>query len=132
KQIKETLIENRSRLLQELTVRERPGKSCFRFWQEGPGYDRNVFSPDAVETSIRYIHENPVRRGMCIRAADWRWSSARYYFLDPPRQQLPDLPFIDAAPPRYAGLTLQRHWRPGATGSASVFREMTKEYSHWR
>ena len=99
KQIKETLIENRSRLLQELTVRERPGKSCFRFWQEGPGYDRNVFSPDAVETSIRYIHENPVRRGMCIRAADWRWSSARYYLLDPPRQQFPELPFIDGPPP---------------------------------
>ena len=100
KQIKERLlIENQSRLLQELTIRERPGKHCFRFWQEGPGYDRNVFSPTAVETSIRYIHENPVRPELCLQTVDWRWSSARYYLLDPPRQQFPELPFIHGPPP---------------------------------
>lgn len=43
KQVKAILIENRSRLLDQLTVRERPGKYCFRFWQEGPGYDRKYF-----------------------------------------------------------------------------------------
>ena len=43
KQIKDVLIGRHSRLLLKLTVRERPGKECFRFWQEGPGFDRNLF-----------------------------------------------------------------------------------------
>ncbi len=43
KQIKEILTENRSPLLNQLTIRERKDKFCFRFWQEGPGFDRNVF-----------------------------------------------------------------------------------------
>jgi putative transposase len=34
KQIKSILLEHRSRLLQQLTIRERPGKFCFRYWQE--------------------------------------------------------------------------------------------------
>jgi hypothetical protein len=25
------------------------------------------------------IHHNPVRRGLCKRAIDWEWSSARWY-----------------------------------------------------
>ena len=40
KQIKLILVENNSRLVEQLTVQERPGKRCFRFWQEGPGFDR--------------------------------------------------------------------------------------------
>jgi len=28
---------------------------------------------------IHYIHNNPVRRGLVDRAADWRWSSAAWY-----------------------------------------------------
>jgi REP element-mobilizing transposase RayT len=38
KQIKEILAEQGSRLLSRLTVRERPGKECFHFWQAGPGF----------------------------------------------------------------------------------------------
>ena len=45
KEIKRILINSRSSLLDKLTVRERPGKHCFRFWQEGPGFDRNVYPP---------------------------------------------------------------------------------------
>ena len=84
KQIKEILIENRSPLLEKLTIQERPGKSCFRFWQEGPGYDRNLFSPEAISGFIDYVHRNPVTKGLCQRAVDWNWSSARFYLLDPP------------------------------------------------
>ena len=74
-------------------------KFCFRFWQEGPGFDRNIFSPEALEASIDYIHNNPVKRGLCQKAADWKWSSARYYLLDPARQQFPELPHIHGVPP---------------------------------
>jgi len=79
KTIKQILLEHQSHLLQSLTVRERPGKSCFRFWQEGSGFDRNLFTAEAVEASIDYIHVNPAKRGLCERAVDWKWSSARFY-----------------------------------------------------
>ena len=48
-----------------------------RFWQDGRGYDRNLFKPESVWASIEYIHENPVRRGLCESSVDWPWSSAR-------------------------------------------------------
>ena len=97
-QIKESLVANGSPLVQKLTVRERPGKFCFRFWQEGAGFDRNIFSNEAVQASIDYIHENPVRRGLCKRVVEYVWSSARYYYFEPPRQQFPELPTIDGPP----------------------------------
>jgi hypothetical protein len=40
KEIKGMLVSSDSSLIKKLTVRERPGKYCFRFWQEGPGFDR--------------------------------------------------------------------------------------------
>ena len=94
REIKECLIRSQSPLLQKLTVRERPGKTCFRSWQEGPGYDRNLNQIRTILTAIDYIHENPVRRGLCRRAVDWKWSSARWYQGDPPKQQSPQLPLI--------------------------------------
>ena len=71
---------------------------AFRFWQEGPGYDRNLNTCRAVEAAIDYIHLNPVRRGLCHRARDWRWSSARFYesggtAIDP---ALPEITFLPA------------------------------------
>jgi len=80
--IRRRLEEADSPLLERLMVRERPGIHCFRFWQEGGGYDRNLRSVKAVDAAIAYIHENPVRRGLCIRSTDWRWSSARHYYGD--------------------------------------------------
>ena len=97
-QIHGTLKACESKLLERLVIRDRPDHECFRFWQEGAGYDRNLFSPKALLAAIDYIHENPVRRGLCQRAIDWKWSSARWYLLDPPRQQDPDLPFIHGLP----------------------------------
>ena len=71
-QIPQILIEHDSPLLQQLTVRERPGKTCFRFWREGPGFDRNIFGAAALSGSIDDIHRNPVNRGLCERATDWK------------------------------------------------------------
>ena len=50
-----------------------------RFWQRGGGYDRNVRDADELREKIRYVHENPVRRGLVDREEDWSWSSARDY-----------------------------------------------------
>ena len=98
KQIKQILMESNSTLLTKLTVRERPGKTCFRFWQEGPGFDRNLFSSEAISLSLEYLHNNPVSRGLCRRPMDWKWSSARYYLDVPPRQQHNGLPTIHGLP----------------------------------
>ncbi|HEX2280572.1 MAG TPA: hypothetical protein VHG52_02295, partial [Thermomicrobiales bacterium] len=95
--IKQQLTARNSRLLERLTVRERPGVTTFRFWQEGPGYDRNLSTEQAVLVAIEYIHLNPVRRGLCQRAIDWRWSSARQY-VSPETAADSDLPTIHGLP----------------------------------
>jgi putative transposase len=77
--VKQQLIAANSPLLAELTVRQRPGVTTFRFWQEGPGYDRNLTRPRTALLAIDYLHNNPVRRGLCARSTDWKWSSARWY-----------------------------------------------------
>src|SRR4030042_1952134 len=64
KSIRQILSEDCTPLLDRLMVRERPGKTCFRFWQEGPGFDRNLFSPEVIASSLGYIHNTPVQRGL--------------------------------------------------------------------
>jgi putative transposase len=95
--VKQLLLESKSLLLDRLTIRQRPGVMTFRYWQEGPGYDRNLTSAKSVVAAIDYIHLNPVRRGLADTAAEWKWSSAAYY-LGNGRQQLPNLPRIHNLP----------------------------------
>lgn len=97
--IKAKLQATNSPLLRRLTVRDRPNHEAFRFWQEGGGYDRNLYSAKAIEASVNYIHLNPVRRGLCKSPVEWQWSSARFYLLDPPLQQFEHLPVISPLPP---------------------------------
>ena len=76
--VKVRLREAEDPLVEQLTIRQRPGKTTFRFWQEGPGYDRNIRTEKVLHATIDYIHMNPVRRGLVQRAVDYRWSSARW------------------------------------------------------
>jgi putative transposase len=92
RRIKKRLEETDDPLLATLSIRERPGVHCFRFWQEGGGYDRNLRSETSVQAAIDYIHGNPVRRQLCERPADWRWSSARHYQDDSQRATGPETP----------------------------------------
>jgi len=77
------------------------GKRHHRFWQRGGGYDRNLRSTRDIYEKIRYVHENPVRRGLVDRPADWRWSSASAWETgnDDPlpidRHSLPPLTVLD-------------------------------------
>jgi REP element-mobilizing transposase RayT len=52
--------------------RERP------FWQ-AHYYDFNVSTHEKFVEKLRYIHRNPVRRGLAARPEDWKWSSFRHY-----------------------------------------------------
>ena len=49
----------------------------YRFWQAGGGYDRNMTSVETIVNAAKYIHENPVRRGLVTHASEWVYSSAR-------------------------------------------------------
>jgi putative transposase len=42
-------------------------------------YDFNVWSEDKRVEKLRYMHRNPVRRGLVERPEDWSWSSFRHY-----------------------------------------------------
>jgi putative transposase len=46
--IKKLLEKTNSSLLNRLTIRQRPGITTFRYWQEGPGYDRNLTTRHSV------------------------------------------------------------------------------------
>ena len=48
------------------------------FWQ-ARYYDFNVRSEDKFTEKLRYIHRNPVARGLVTSPQDWPWSSYRHY-----------------------------------------------------
>ena len=49
-----------------------------RFWQSR-FYDFNVWSQQKKVEKLKYIHRNPVVRGLVANPEDWRWSSYRSY-----------------------------------------------------
>ncbi|MCC6124786.1 MAG: transposase [Pirellulales bacterium] len=49
-----------------------------RFWT--PKYfSFEIYGRAKLLEKVQYMHENPVRKGLVARAADWKWSSARWY-----------------------------------------------------
>jgi len=46
------------------------------FWL-GRFFDHNVRNHEGFVTQLRYIHRNPVKRGLCAAPQDWKWSSFR-------------------------------------------------------
>jgi|SRR5271168_2665734 len=48
------------------------------FWQRRY-YDFNIRNTRQFSEKLRYIHRNPVKRGLCQRPEDWEWSSFRHY-----------------------------------------------------
>jgi len=65
--------------LSRMEDRQPNGKTHFRFWQRGGGYDRNIVEATTAYKQIEYMHNNPVRRGLCLMAEDWYWSGAAEY-----------------------------------------------------
>ena len=75
---KRFLEEKDSVWLEKLTVR-RGIRDVFRFWQAGPGYDRNIRDEEELLEKMQYIHNNPVKRGLVAAPEDWPWSSVGWY-----------------------------------------------------
>ena len=63
--------------LKQITSRKLRGPRE-KFWQDRY-YDSNVHGGKARSEVIRYIHHNPVKRGLVERPEDWAWSSLRHY-----------------------------------------------------
>jgi putative transposase len=57
-----------------LTTQGRP-----RFWQTGGGFDRNVRDTSEFVREVRYIHRNPVERGLVAEPQHRAWSSVRWW-----------------------------------------------------
>ena len=55
--------------------------SCHRFWQKGPGHDKNIGSIEKAVEKACYCHHNPVTQRLVKDPAQWRWSSFRWLEL---------------------------------------------------
>ena len=60
------------------SVARRRVKTGEHFWQ-GRYYDFNVGTPQKKIEKLKYIHRNPVHRGLVARPEDWPWTSYRHY-----------------------------------------------------
>lgn len=49
-----------------------------RFWQKRY-YDFNIRNEPQFGEKLRYIHRNPMKRGLCACPQDWKWSSFLHY-----------------------------------------------------
>ena len=52
-----------------------------KFWM-ADYWDRYIRNAEHFSRVVEYIHNNPVKAGLCERAEDWLWSSARYWNCD--------------------------------------------------
>ncbi len=48
----------------------------YEFWQKGGGYDRNIVNVETLIEVVRYIHNNPVRKGLVETPDQWHYSIA--------------------------------------------------------
>jgi putative transposase len=64
--------------LKQSVARRLALRSAEPFWQ-ARYYDFNVWSNRKRVEKLRYIHRNPVARGLVARPEDWKWSSFRHY-----------------------------------------------------
>ncbi len=68
-------------LKQETSKKLKAGRVAF--WQERY-YDFNVHTPQKFTEKLRYIHRNPVVRGLVTKPEDWPWSSFGHYLTGAP------------------------------------------------
>ena len=52
-----------------------------KIWQKR-FYDFNVWTEQKHVEKLRYIHRNPVKRGLVEKPEQWKWSSFRAYLYE--------------------------------------------------
>src|ERR1700722_3273846 len=86
--ISEPMIGDPSKIIQavKLSVSRRlaiGGEFSGRFWQSR-FYDFNLWGQQKEVEKLKYMHRNPVVRGLVTSPEDWRWSSYRSYAYGEP------------------------------------------------
>jgi len=78
--IKEELLkDNFPKIMENLTRLSETGR--YKLWMDR--FDSVIIeNGNVLETKINYIHYNPVRAGLVKEMNDWKYSSARNYYLD--------------------------------------------------
>jgi putative transposase len=71
------LVARFLKAVKQITSRKLKGQ-CEKFWQERY-FDRNVRGEGDRSEVIRYIHRNPVKRGLVVSPGDYPWSSFNHY-----------------------------------------------------
>ena len=75
-QIKKDILSNHSEDLEHYKVNSKDRK--YQFWERNP-LSIEIWSENVLLQKLKYIHENPVRSGLCKYADDYKYSSARFY-----------------------------------------------------
>ena len=65
-------------VLKQQTSRRLKQRGAVQFWQRRY-YDFNVWSDEKRVEKLRYMHRNPVTRGLVEKPEDWPWPSFRHY-----------------------------------------------------
>jgi putative transposase len=65
-------------VLKQVTSRKLKVPTMEKFWQPRY-YDFNVWSAKKHVEKLRYMHRNPVKRGLVLNPEQWKWSSFRHY-----------------------------------------------------
>jgi putative transposase len=73
-----TKLSTALQMLKQITAQRLGRPEGAPFWQPRY-YDFNVWSEAKRVEKLRYIHRNPVKRGLADRPEDWLWSSFCHY-----------------------------------------------------
>jgi len=74
--IKKDMMKYHSDELKEFLVNAKDRK--YQFWERNP-LSIEIWSEKVLLQKLKYIHENPVRAGICKYADDYKYSSALLY-----------------------------------------------------
>jgi putative transposase len=78
-------------------------------------YDFNVRTEAKRIEKLRYLHQNPVARGLVQKPEDWQWSSFRYYAHGEPSLVTIDSSWLNGRWPS-VDPTLRKNAKDGAPG----------------
>ena len=73
-----TLLETVIKVVKQETSKKLNAAGRKHFWLDRY-HDFNVFSEEKFKQKLRYLHRNPVKRGMVSKPEEWRWSSFCHY-----------------------------------------------------
>jgi putative transposase len=74
--IKRDLQQNHPRVLSHFLVNAKDRK--YQLWERNP-LSIDIWSEKVLKQKLKYLHENPIRAGLCRFAEDYKYSSALFY-----------------------------------------------------